>query len=61
MAIIRKNQKKRDEYRVQLINDKEMKITGKNFYCHKDKINDKWEITQLAHRMMKSDRPDYRR
>ena len=61
MAINRKNQEKRDEYRVQIINDKEMKITGKNYYCHKVKINDKWEITQLAHRMMKSDRPDYRR
>ena len=42
MAIIRKNQEKRDEYRVQLITDKEMKITGKNYYCHKVKINDKW-------------------
>ena len=42
MAIIRKIQEKRDEYRVRL-------------------INDKWEIMQLAHRMMKSDRPDYRR
>ena len=61
MAINRKNQEKRDEYRVQVINDKEMKITGKNYYCHKIKINDKWEITQLAHRMMKSDRPYYRR
>ena len=61
MTINRKIQEKRDEYRVQIINDSEMKITGKNYYCHKIKINDKWEITQLAHRMMKSDRPDYRR
>ena len=61
MAINRKNQEKRDEYRVQIINDHEMKITGKNYYYHKIKINDKWEIMQLAHRMMKSDRPDYRR
>ena len=61
MAINRIIQEKRDEYRVQLINDKEMKITGKNYYCHKVKINDKWEIMQLAHRMMKSDRPYYRR
>ena len=61
MAIIRKIQEKRDEYQVQLINDKEMKITGKNYYCHKVKINDKWVITQLAHKMMKSDRPDYLR
>lgn len=44
MAINRKNQEKRDEYRVQIINDHEMKITGKNYYCHKIKINDKWEI-----------------
>ena len=61
MAIIRKIQEKRDEYEVQLINDKEMKITGKNYYCHKVKINDKWVITRLAHKMMKSDRPDYLR
>ena len=61
MAIIRKIQEKRDEYRVRLINDKEMKITGKNYYCHKVKINDNWEIMQLAHKMMKSDRPDYLR
>lgn len=61
MAIIRKIQEKRDEYQVQLINDKEMKITGKNYYCHKVKVNGKWVITKLAHKMMKSDRPDYLR
>ena len=49
MAINRKIQEKRDEYRVRLINDKEIKINGK---C---------EIVKIAHRMMKSDLTDYRR
>ena len=61
MAINRKNQEKRDEYRTRLINDNEMVTIGKNYYRQKVKINGKWEIVKLAHRMMKSDRPYYRR
>ena len=61
MAINRKNQEKRDEYRTRLINDNEMVTTGKNYCCQKVKINGKWEIVKLVHRMMKSDRPHYRK
>lgn len=39
MAINRKNQEKRDEYRTRLINDNEMVTIGKNYYCQKVKIN----------------------
>lgn len=47
MAINRKNQEKRDEYRTRLINDNEMVTIGKNYYCQKVKINGKWKSLSL--------------
>ena len=50
-----------------ITNNTNVKIIGRNtiieqdedYYCCRVKIGDKWEIIKLAHRMKKSDRPDY--
>lgn len=45
--------------RIKIISRKTIIEQDEDYYCCRVKVSDKWEIIKLAHRMKKSDRPDY--
>ena len=45
--------------RIKIISRKTIIEQDEDYYCCRVKVGDKWEIIKLAHRMKKSDRPDY--
>lgn len=48
-----------DDTNIKIIGSKTIIEQDKDYCCCRVKIGDKWEIIKLAHRMKKSDRPDY--
>lgn len=48
-----------DDTTVTIIGRKTIIEQDEDYCCCRVKVGDKWEIVKLAHRMKKSDRPDY--
>ena len=48
-----------DDTTVKIIGRKTIIEQDEDYYCCRVKVGDKWEVVKLAHRMKKSDRPDY--
>ena len=48
-----------DDTSVKIISRNAIIEQDEDYYCCRVKVSDKWEIIKLAHRMKKSDRPDY--
>lgn len=48
-----------DDTTVKIIGRKTIIEQDEDYCCCRVKVGDKWEIVKLAHRMKKSDRPDY--
>jgi hypothetical protein len=48
-----------DDTSVKIISRNAIIEQDEDYYCCRVKVGDKWEIIKLAHRMKKSDRPDY--
>ena len=48
-----------DDTSVKIISRNAIIEQDEDYYCCRVKVGDKWKIIKLAHRMKKSDRPDY--